>query len=127
VATLSFWEGVDVPGSALRLVILEKVPFSVPSDPVLQARSAALEEQGKNPFNELFLPLAQMMLKQGFGRLIRTQHDRGVVALLDSRIHKRGYGARLLGQLPPAKRTTLAADAYRFLQASGPQPEQTGG
>lgn len=115
VATASFWEGVDVPGNALRLVILEKVPFSVPSDPVLQARAQALEEQGKNPFNELFLPLAQMMLKQGFGRLIRSQQDRGVVALLDSRVHKRGYGGRLLSQLPPARRTILLEEACSFL------------
>jgi ATP-dependent DNA helicase DinG len=120
VATLSFWEGVDVPGSALRLVILEKVPFSVPSDPVLQARAQALSEEGKNPFNELFLPLAQMMLKQGFGRLIRTQHDRGVVALLDSRIHKRGYGARLLSQLPNARRSVTLTEACRFLQSVRP-------
>jgi ATP-dependent DNA helicase DinG len=122
VATLSFWEGVDVPGSALRLVVLEKVPFSVPSDPVLQARAQALEEAGQNPFNELFLPLAQMTLKQGFGRLIRTQHDRGVVALFDSRIHSRGYGARLLSQLPPARRCIDLDSARKFLRDAPREP-----
>ncbi len=115
VATMSFWEGVDVPGSALRLVILEKIPFAVPSDPILQARAAALEEEGQRAFAALFLPLAQMTLKQGFGRLIRTRNDRGVVALLDSRVHTRGYGQRLLSQLPPARRTVEQADALAFL------------
>lgn len=116
VATLSFWEGVDVPGDALRLVILEKVPFSVPTDPILSARARALEAEGGNPFNALFMPLAQMTLKQGFGRLIRTRRDRGVVALLDSRIHTKGYGQRLLSQLPPAKRTSDLEQACEFLR-----------
>ncbi len=116
VATLSFWEGVDVPGEALRLVVLEKVPFSVPSDPVLQARAAALQEAGRNAFTELFLPLAQMTLKQGFGRLIRTTRDRGVVALMDCRVHQRGYGQRLLKQLPPARRTTDLDETLAFLK-----------
>lgn len=118
VATLSFWEGVDVPGDALRLVILEKVPFSVPTDPILSARARALEAEGGNPFNALFMPLAQMTLKQGFGRLIRTRRDRGVVALLDSRIHTKGYGQRLLSQLPPAKRTSDLDLACEFLTRS---------
>ncbi len=117
IATMSFWEGVDVPGNALRLVILEKVPFSVPSDPILQARSAALEAEGERPFNALFLPLAQMSLKQGFGRLIRTQQDRGVVTLLDSRVHSKGYGQRLLSQLPPARRTTSREQVVAFLES----------
>jgi ATP-dependent DNA helicase DinG len=124
VATLSFWEGVDVPGDALRLVVLEKIPFSVPSDPVLQARAAALQEEGRNPFTELFLPLAQMTLKQGFGRLIRTTRDFGVVALMDSRVHQRGYGQRLLKQLPDARRTSDLSDAIAFLEA-GPAVAST--
>src|SRR5690606_14748000 len=118
VATMSFWEGVDVPGSALRLVILEKIPFAVPSDPILQARASALEEEGQRAFSTLFLPLAQMTLKQGFGRLIRSREDRGVVALLDSRVHTRGYGQRLLSQLPPARRTVERAEAVAFLVKS---------
>ncbi len=105
VATQSFWEGVDVPGSALRLVVLEKVPFAVPTDPVVQARGQALEAQGKSAFAHLMVPEAAIALKQGFGRLIRRQDDVGVVALLDERIHTKGYGKRLLAALPPAVRT----------------------
>jgi ATP-dependent DNA helicase DinG len=106
VATLSFWQGVDVPGAALRLVVLEKAPFPVPSDPIVAARSQALEQAGESPFARLFLPLAQLTLKQGFGRLIRSESDYGVVALLDARVHARGYGRRLLEGLPPARRET---------------------
>lgn len=105
VATQSFWEGVDVPGRALRLVVLEKVPFLVPTDPIVQARSQVLEEQGKSAFAHLSVPAAAITLKQGFGRLIRRSDDVGIVALLDDRIHKRGYGKRLLDALPPARRT----------------------
>ena len=106
VATLSFWQGVDVPGSALRLVVLEKAPFPVPNDPIVEARSHALREAGESPFTRLHLPLAQLTLKQGFGRLIRSESDYGVVALLDGRVHTRGYGRRLLEGLPPARRVT---------------------
>lgn len=116
VATMSFWEGVDVPGDALRLVIIDKIPFSVPTDPLVAARVQHLEESHQNPFNELYIPSAQMALKQGFGRLIRSATDRGVVALLDSRLHRRGYGQRILGALPPAKRTARLSDAVAFLR-----------
>jgi len=105
VATASFWQGVDVPGDALRLVVLEKIPFPVPTDPIMSARSKALEGEGGRPFVDLHLPLAKIALKQGFGRLIRTHRDRGIVALLDERVHRRGYGKELLAALPPAKRT----------------------
>jgi ATP-dependent DNA helicase DinG len=115
VATQSFWEGVDVPGHALRLVVLEKVPFSVPTDPLVQARAARIEQAGGQPFRELFVPTAQMMLKQGFGRLIRTRDDKGVVALLDSRVLSKGYGQSLLAALPPAKRVVDIDAACRFL------------
>jgi ATP-dependent DNA helicase DinG len=116
VATTSFWQGVDIPGSALRLVVLEKAPFPVPSDPILMARSQALQEAGESPFLRLHLPLAQLSLKQGFGRLIRTRSDYGVVALLDARVHRRGYGKRLLEGLPPARRVTALADVAQFWQ-----------
>jgi ATP-dependent DNA helicase DinG len=106
VATSGFWEGIDVPGSALRLVVLEKLPFAVPTDPVFQARAQALEAAGKSAFSHLALPGAAIALKQGFGRLIRRQDDVGVVALLDDRVLRRGYGKRLLGALPPALRTS---------------------
>jgi ATP-dependent DNA helicase DinG len=102
VATMSFWEGVDVPGSSLRLVIMDKVPFPVPSDPILQARAEKLESAGHSGFRDLYLPLAQRLLKQGFGRLIRHHDDAGVVAVLDSRLKQKGYGKRLLAALPPA-------------------------
>jgi ATP-dependent DNA helicase DinG len=114
VATLSFWQGVDVPGSALRLVVLEKAPFPVPSDPIVRARSFALEQAGESPFTRLHLPLAQLTLKQGFGRLIRSERDYGVVALLDGRVHRRGYGRRLLEGLPPARRVTELALVNAF-------------
>jgi ATP-dependent DNA helicase DinG len=114
VATASFWQGVDVPGEALRLVVLEKVPFPVPSDPVIMARARALEEEGKKPFTELHVPLAKIALKQGFGRLIRTRADRGIVALLDERVHRQSYGRELLAALPPARRTSDLDDVRAF-------------
>lgn len=114
VATMSFWEGVDVPGRALRLVVLEKIPFLVPSDPVVQARSQELEKMGENPFMRLHVPAAAITLKQGFGRLIRSRDDAGIVALLDPRIHQKGYGGKLIAALPPAQRTTEIAEVRRF-------------
>jgi ATP-dependent DNA helicase DinG len=120
LATMGFWEGVDVPGRALRLVILEKIPFAAPNDPLVAARAQLLEAAGANPFNDLFVPLAQMSLKQGFGRLIRTQSDRGVVALFDARVHRRGYGQRIVSALPPARRTADLEAACRFLREIHP-------
>jgi len=114
VATMSFWEGVDVPGRALRLVVLEKIPFLVPSDPVVQARSQELERAGENPFMRLHVPAAAITLKQGFGRLIRTRDDAGIVALLDPRVHQKGYGQRLLAALPPAARTSELSEVRGF-------------
>ncbi len=114
VATSSFWEGVDVAGFALRLVVLEKIPFLVPSDPLVRARSLSLQAQGRNPFTEYALPAAAIALKQGFGRLIRSSRDTGIVALLDERLHRRGYGQRLLASLPPARRATRLDDVERF-------------
>jgi ATP-dependent DNA helicase DinG len=114
LATSSFWQGVDIPGSALRLVVLEKAPFPVPSDPILMARSQSLADHGESAFLRLHLPLAQLSLKQGFGRLIRSRSDYGVVALLDARVHRRGYGKRLLEDLPPARRVTALAEVAAF-------------
>jgi ATP-dependent DNA helicase DinG len=104
VATMSFWEGVDVPGWALRLVVLDKIPFSPPNDPVVAARCARIDREGGNGFAQYSVPSAAMALKQGFGRLIRTQKDAGVVAILDRRIARKGYGRALLASLPPARR-----------------------
>lgn len=114
LATQSFWEGVDVPGRALRLVVLEKIPFAVPTDPVLVARSRELEATGESPFMELSVPAAAIALKQGFGRLIRTQNDVGIVALLDERVHRKGYGKLILSALPPARRTNELQDVRDF-------------
>ena len=114
VATMSFWEGVDVPGRALRLVIIDKIPFQVPSDPIVLARSAAIEALGKNPFAHYHVPSAAITLKQGFGRLIRSRKDAGIVALLDKRVHTKSYGRTLLQSLPPAKRTEDIAEVKAF-------------
>jgi len=117
VATMSFWEGVDVPGRALRLVILDKIPFAVPTDPVVAARSAEIDRQGGSSFAEYSIPTAAITLKQGFGRLLRTQDDAGVVAILDRRIVTKGYGKRLLASLPPARRAASLDDVRAFWAA----------
>ncbi|GBF37394.1 ATP-dependent DNA helicase [Leptospira johnsonii] len=100
----SFWQGVDIRGDKLRSVILTKLPFQPPNDPVLEARSEKLKEKGGNPFKDLQLPYATTVLKQGFGRLIRSEKDTGIVSLLDSRIWTKSYGKDLIDSLPPAKR-----------------------
>ena len=104
-ATRSFWEGVDVVGDALSLVAIDKMPFSAPDDPVVQARVERMKREGQDWFNDLMLPQATLQLKQGFGRLIRSSTDRGVVAILDSRVARKGYGRQVLLALPPARRT----------------------
>lgn len=103
LATASFWEGVDLPGDPLRLVLIDRLPFDPPSDPLLAARSEALEAQGKRAFNSLLVPRAILRLKQGFGRLVRSSQDRGVVAILDRRIRTKGYGKLFLKALPQAR------------------------
>jgi ATP-dependent DNA helicase DinG len=102
-ATDSFWEGVDAPGDTLRLVIICRLPFRTPGDPVLEARREALEKSGANPFMELSLPQAVMKFKQGFGRLMRRSADRGVVAVLDGRLQKKNYGRLFLQSLPETR------------------------
>ncbi|MFT3770947.1 MAG: ATP-dependent DNA helicase [Minicystis sp.] len=114
IATMSFWEGVDVPGDALRLVVIDKLPFAVPTDPVVAARCRAIEEAGGNPFVGYSVPEAAITLKQGFGRLIRARSDRGVVAILDRRIRTRGYGTSMMAALPPARRTDRLEDVAAF-------------
>ena len=104
VASASFWEGIDVPGDSLQLVIIDKLPFPPPNDPMAEARSKALEEQGKSAFNGYFLPEAAMALKQGAGRLIRRETDQGVLVVCDGRLITMGYGKRLIRALPPMKR-----------------------
>jgi ATP-dependent DNA helicase DinG len=101
LGTASFWEGVDVPGDPLRALVIQKLPFRVPSEPVTAARVEAMERRGLNAFNGYMLPLAALRLKQGFGRLIRSRDDRGTVILLDDRIVRKRYGAYLRESLPP--------------------------
>jgi ATP-dependent DNA helicase DinG len=123
-ASASFWEGVDVPGDALSLVILDKLPFAAPTHPVVAARIEALEKAGREPFSSYQLPEAALALRQGFGRLIRTRTDRGIVALLDVRVGRKAYGRQLLAGLPPARRFRELgplADWFRST-ASMPRP-----
>jgi len=103
LATASFWQGVDVVGDQLSCVIVDKLPFASPGDPVVGARIDRLRNRGGDPFGEYQVPVAILMLKQGLGRLIRSASDRGVLAVLDSRLVERGYGRRFLDSLPPAR------------------------
>jgi ATP-dependent DNA helicase DinG len=119
-ATASFWQGVDVPGEQLSCVIVDRLPFAVPSDPIVAARVRALQEEGRNPFAEFQVPEAVLALKQGFGRLIRTKTDRGVLALLDTRIQRMPYGKIFLESLPRYRRTSDLGEVERFLGASRP-------
>jgi ATP-dependent DNA helicase DinG len=116
----SFWEGVDVRGEALSVVVIDKLPFAPPDDPVLSARIEGLRARGGNPFNELQLPQAVLQLKQGAGRLIRDETDRGVLMLCDPRLVSRPYGRRIVHSLPPMRRTRELADVQRFFEATDP-------
>jgi ATP-dependent DNA helicase DinG len=118
-ATASFWQGVDVPGEQLSCVIVDRLPFAVPSDPVVAARVQALQEDGRNAFAEFQVPQAVLSLKQGFGRLIRTKTDRGVLALLDTRIQRMPYGKIFLESLPRYRVTHESSEVARFLNARG--------
>ncbi|NMC72450.1 MAG: ATP-dependent DNA helicase [Myxococcales bacterium] len=100
LATASFWQGVDVAGDALRLVVIDKLPFDVPDDPLVRARIERIRRQGGQPFGEYQVPVATLALRQGFGRLIRSRRDRGIVAILDVRLHRRRYGRAFLEALP---------------------------
>jgi ATP-dependent DNA helicase DinG len=104
LGTASFWEGVDVPGQALRGLVIAKLPFKVPTDPVTAAHCEAIAARGGDPFRDYMLPHAALRLKQGFGRLVRTATDRGVVVLTDPRVVQKSYGREVLNGLPPAKR-----------------------
>jgi len=113
-ATASFWQGVDVPGEQLSCVIIDKLPFAVPNDPVVEARIRAIREEGGNPFYEYQVPQAALALKQGFGRLIRSRADRGVLVLLDGRITRQRYGQVFLDSLPGYTFTTDIKDVEAF-------------
>ena len=116
LGTASFWEGVDVRGHALALVVIDKLPFASPADPLLRARLEGIRRRGGNPFYEFQLPQAVLALKQGFGRLIRDREDFGVVVICDPRIRSRGYGAMFVQSLPPARIAADSGEAAAFLR-----------
>jgi len=113
-ATASFWEGVDVPGEALSLVVIDRLPFAPPGDPVVAAKLRACEAEGRDGFSELQVPAAALALRQGFGRLVRTREDRGLVAILDRRLVSKGYGRAFLATLPRCPVLRSIDDAQRW-------------
>jgi ATP-dependent DNA helicase DinG len=115
-ATSSFWQGVDVPGAQLSCVIIDKLPFAVPSDPIVAARVRALMEDGRNAFAEYQVPEAVLALKQGFGRLIRSKSDRGILSILDNRIRRMQYGKIFIESLPAYTITQDLAEVARFME-----------
>jgi ATP-dependent DNA helicase DinG len=115
VASQSFWEGVDVPGDALSVVVIDKLPFAPPDDPVLAARVEHLRRRGLNPFFVHQLPRAVISMKQGAGRLIRSESDRGVLCICDPRMIDKGYGKQVWRSLPPMRRTRVEAEVLDFL------------
>jgi ATP-dependent DNA helicase DinG len=115
VGAASFWEGIDVPGRALQCVVIDKLPFPPPDDPLLEARTRALKAQGRDPFAELFLAETAISLKQGVGRLIRSETDRGLLVICDKRLHTKSYGQRLLNALPPMTRAVDGAAVVEWL------------
>jgi ATP-dependent DNA helicase DinG len=125
LATSSFWQGVDVVGEALSCVIIDKLPFASPGDPITSARIEALNARGGSAFGEYQIPLAILALQQGLGRLLRHRRDRGVLAVLDPRLRSMGYGRRFLASLPPAPVTHDLRDIERFFMANGPDAGST--
>jgi ATP-dependent DNA helicase DinG len=123
VGSASFWEGIDFPGQLLTLVVIDKLPFAPPDDPVTEARIRRCREQGGNPFMEYQVPEAAIALKQGAGRLIRSQSDWGVLVVCDRRLISKPYGKLLWRGLPPFRRSRNPGDAVEFLRAGGPSPE----
>ncbi|MBX9811873.1 MAG: ATP-dependent DNA helicase, partial [Burkholderiales bacterium] len=117
VGSQSFWEGVDVRGEALSLVVIDKLPFAPPDDPVLAARIDKMNREGRNAFIEYQLPQAVITLKQGAGRLIRDETDRGVLMICDPRLVTRAYGKKIVQSLPPMKRTRELDEVIAFFLA----------
>jgi ATP-dependent DNA helicase DinG len=115
VGSQSFWEGIDVPGDALQCVLIDKLPFPPPNDPLVEARVKRLEREGRNPFSAYFVAEAAVSLKQGAGRLIRSETDRGLLVVCDPRMAGMNYGRRLREALPPMTQVTSEADALAWL------------
>jgi ATP-dependent DNA helicase DinG len=120
LGTSSFWQGVDVVGEALSCVIIDKLPFASPGDPITAARIEAIAARGDEPFHDYQVPLATLTLLQGLGRLIRHRSDRGVLAILDPRLRTKGYGERFLASLPPAPITHELLDIEEFFASQRP-------
>ena len=116
VGSQSFWEGIDVPGDALQCVLIDKLPFPPPNDPLVEARVKRLQAQGRDAFNDCFVAEAAVSLKQGAGRLIRTVSDRGLLVICDSRLHTARYGERLVDALPPMRRLRDGSQALDWLR-----------
>jgi ATP-dependent DNA helicase DinG len=117
VASASFWEGVDIPGDALQLVVIDKLPFPPPSDPLVEARAKRLAASGRSVFKDYFLPEAAIALKQGAGRLIRHESDRGVLVICDTRLVQMGYGRRLISALPSMRKISSQAELTETLNS----------
>jgi ATP-dependent DNA helicase DinG len=117
VASASFWEGVDMQGEALQLVVIDKLPFPPPGDPLVEARCRRLKAQGRSDFADYALPEAAVALKQGAGRLIRRETDAGLLVICDTRLTGMSYGRRLLAALPPMRRLATAEEFGAALQA----------
>ncbi|WP_374487448.1 ATP-dependent DNA helicase [Zoogloea sp.] len=124
VASQSFWEGVDVPGDALSVVVIDKFPFTPPDDPVLAARIEHIKKGGRSPFMEYQLPRAVINMKQGAGRLIRTERDKGVLCICDPRMLSKPYGKRIWQSLPPMRRSKLESEVVDFLEKLPPPARQ---
>jgi ATP-dependent DNA helicase DinG len=115
VGSQSFWEGIDVPGDALQCVLIDKLPFPPPNDPLVQARARRLQARGRDPFNDYFVVEAAVSLKQGAGRLIRHEDDRGLLVVCDVRMRTMGYGKRLRRALPAMSVLDSEAEALAWL------------
>jgi ATP-dependent DNA helicase DinG len=119
-ATASFWQGVDVAGDMLSCVIIDRLPFASPGDPLVRARIDTIARRGGNAFQDYQIPLATLTLLQGLGRLIRTRSDRGVLAILDPRLTRMSYGRRFLASFPPAPLTSDLGAIARVLEPAAP-------
>ena len=119
LGTTSFWHGVDVPGEALSLVVIDKLPYDVPSDPLVAARIERIRDEGGNPFVEYQTPLAVLELKQGLGRLLRSRGDRGVLSVMDPRLLTKRYGKTFLRSLPPFRVVRDIEACREFLEEPG--------